>query len=342
MTTLEVPRRRLHANMPAMRALFLVAAMFGSTAHAGAAVLLFPSLGTPAQLTVSGRVLKEAPSKGSSTLSKNVRALASSNWAGAMVEVRYADHSAQVRCDHDGNFRVTFRATERPFQVGFGTAEAKVVGGEVALALVDIVAPAAPFFVVSDFDDTLAVTNVVSKPALFKAALMQDETDQPVVPGMAAFYRCLQGDQPARPGFALVSGSPIQYLQRVSQFLKRHGFPAFGIYLRDLGPSTLSNYKQPVIRSLLGELPHPVVFVGDSGERDPEIYRQMRAEFPDRVKAIYIRAAGRTEDSTRFEDMLLFSQPQEAALDAVKKGLANAECVTSAFPVSPAKIEEKK
>ena len=295
-------------------------------------MLLFPAVGTPGQVTLSGRVLKHAPSTGSSTFSKNLRRLTSSNWEGAPVEVRYADRSAEVVSGHDGNFSVTLSGEKKPFEVGLATAEAHVQGAEAGIATVDIVARTAPFFVVSDFDDTLAITNVVKGTELVKAALLQDETSQPVVEGMAAFYGCLKEDKPARPGFALVSGSPAQYLGRVRQFLNTHGFPVFGIYLRDFGPSTMSNYKQPVIRALLKEVPNDAVLIGDSGEHDPEVYAQMRTEFPERVRAIYIRDAGKAEDAKRFTGMFLFKTPKEAALDAVQKGLASGECVARAFP----------
>jgi phosphatidate phosphatase APP1 len=315
-----------------MRSLTLVGLLLASTCWADAAVLLFPAVGTPGQVTLSGRVLKHAPSTGSSTFSKNLRRLTSSNWEGATVEVRYADRSAEVVSGHDGNFAVTLSGEKKPFEVGLATAEAHVKGAGAGIATVDIVATTAPFFVVSDFDDTLAVTNVINGSGLVKAALLEDEKSQPVVEGMAEFYGCLKEDKPARPGFALVSGSPAQYLGRVREFLNSHGFPVFGIYLRDIGPSTLSNYKQPVIRALMKEVPNPVVLIGDSGEHDPEVYAQMRTEFPERVKAIYIRDAGHAEDAKRFTDMFLFKQPREAALDAVKRGLASPECVARAFP----------
>jgi len=316
-----------------MRSLTLVGLLLASSSWGSAAVLLFPAIGTPGQVTLSGRVLKHSPSGGSSTFSKNLRRLTSSNWQGASVEVRYAERSAVVVSGHDGNFSVTLSGEKKPFEVGLATAEAFVKGAEAGIATVDIVPANAPFFVVSDFDDTLAVTNVVKGTQLVKAALMEDEMSQPVVEGMAEFYGCLKDDKPARPGFALVSGSPAQYTGRVRQFLSAHGFPVFGLYLRDLSPATLKNYKQPVIRELLKEMPNQVVLVGDSGEHDPEVYAQMNQEFPGRVKAIYIRDAGHAEDPKRFEGMTLFKQPKEAALDAVKKGLASAECVARAFPV---------
>ena len=80
--------------------------------------------------------------------------------------------------------------------------------------------------------------------------------------------------------------------------------------------------------------------MGDSGEKDPEVYEQIREEFPGRVKAIYIRDAGRTEDTERFTDMVLFKEAREAAAHAVKSGLADAACVAAAFP-APAPTAEQ-
>ena len=37
----------------------------------------------------------------------------------------------------------------------------------------------------------------------------------------------------------------------------------------------------------------PFVLIGDSGERDPEIYRDIVKEFPTRIRAIYIRSIDR-------------------------------------------------
>lgn len=291
-------------------------------------VMLFPAVGTTSQVTLSGRVLKNGPSGGSSTISKNLRRLTTSNWEGAEVDVRFQGQQAVVKSGHDGNFEATFSAGKTPFPSGLWTAEAGVKGAEPGRAMVDVMAPEAPFFVISDFDDTVAVTNVTERSKFVENVFAKDELTQPVVEGMAGFYACLR-DKPHKPVFALVSGSPVQYVPRVTRFLQKHDFPVFGLYLRDLGPTTLSDYKQPVIRALLKAVPGPVVLVGDSGEKDPEVYAQIRAEFPDRVKAIFIRDAGRTEDAGRFTKMTLFQHPKEAAQAAAKLGLLEAKCAES-------------
>lgn len=306
----------------------MLLAVSGS-ALARSPVLVFPAVGTPHAVTVSGRVFKAAPTQGSSTLSKNLRRMLAANWEGASVEVRLHGEAIKTVSVHDGNFEVTFVSKEG-FPMGTTRAEAKVPGLPPGGASVDIADEKAPFMVISDFDDTLAQTHVINKGRLIKASLLEDESSQEVVDGMSDFMGCLASEKAARPPFALVSGSPVQYVPRVEAFLGRHRFPIFGLYLRDLGPGTLSGYKQPVIRTLLKAMPFSVVLVGDSGEHDPEIYAQIRSEFPGRVKAIFIRDAGRAEAAERFKEMTLFRTPAEAAAVAERVGLMTAGCYAKA------------
>jgi phosphatidate phosphatase APP1 len=146
------------------------------------------------------------------------------------------------------------------------------------------------------------------------------------VNGMAAWYRCLRGDKAAAPGLVFVSGSPVQYTSRLKSFLARHGFPFGALQLRNLGPSTLHGYKEPLLRRLMKEFPQPLVLVGDSGEHDPEIYRELRREFPNRVRAIFIRDAGRAEEAKRFEGMVLFQNVVDASRQAQALGLESPGC----------------
>jgi phosphatidate phosphatase APP1 len=311
-------------------ALLLILAPLPAAAEPG--LLLLPALGRPDVLVVAGRVYKHTPERGSSTLSRNLRRFTTSEWEGAKVEARFAGIHITGRSGDDGAFALELRPAEGTrFPEGLGVAQVHVPGAS-ALLRVEIVPEAAPFLVISDFDDTVAVTNVISRRGLARAALLQDADTQPVVPGMSAFYGCLRGRQGGTPSFALVSGSPIQYAGRVSHFLARHGFPHFGLHLRILGPGTLRGYKQPLLRQLLRRFPHPVVLVGDSGEHDPEVYAEIRREFPDRVRAVYIRDAGRTQDGRRFEGMTLFREPREAAQHAAGLGLLDTDCVERTLP----------
>lgn len=313
----------------------LACCLAGTAAAAQGGVLLFPAVASQRQVTVYGRTLGKEPATSRSRLKANLKRLTAANAEGVEVEVRCEGQAAKTKSAHDGNFEATFAARDGGFAPGVLTVEALTASGVRETATVEIVSDAAPFVVISDFDDTVAVTNVLDKKGLVQAALLQDETTQPVVPGMAPFYGCLREARPQAPGFALVSGSPVQYAPRIKSFLSRHRFPLFGLYLRDLGPQTLEGYKQPVIRRLLKQLHHPVVLIGDSGEHDPEVYEQIRGEFPGRVRAIYIRDAGNSASAARFKDMVLFKDPKDAARDAAARGLFEKACVDRAFAAPP-------
>jgi len=257
---------------------------------------------------------------------QNARTLAAPNLVGARVEVRFQGHVAAAVSGHDGEFEVEIPAAPgAPFPPGPQAAEV-LVGPVAAKAIVHVVADDAPFIVVSDFDDTVAETHVESKRKLLASTFLMDAETQPVVPGMARFYECLGVPGRSRPAFAFVSGSPIQLAPRVGRFLEKHGFPPAALYLRNLGFGTLSGYKEPILRKLAARFQQPLVLVGDSGEKDPEIYRKLSQELPARITRTYIRRAATTGPASRFEGIRLFADPADAVRDAAERGLALADC----------------
>jgi phosphatidate phosphatase APP1 len=303
-----------------------------AVAHAVGTVVLFPALGRPTLVTVGGRVLESSPEHDAAPLTKNVRRLTTRGVEGAEVKVSFAGQTRVATSGEDGQFEVSFpAAAPSPFPAGLQPVRA-VAADATGEGKVEIVSDATAFLVVSDFDDTIAVSNVQSKRGLIKAALLSDEESQPVVEGMAAFYGCLrEGAEPA-PGFAIVSGSPVEFGPRLEAFLAKGDFPFAALHLRKLSSKTLSRFKQPVLRALLSRFPQRFVFVGDSGEQDPETYAQIRQEFPGRVAAVFIRDVGKSADPVRFKDMVLFKTAADAAKDAAAKGLLKPECLARAFP----------
>jgi phosphatidate phosphatase APP1 len=301
-------------------------------AHAGGSVVVFPALGRPTLVSVGGRVLESSPEHDATPLTKNVRRLTSKGVEGAEVKVTFAGQTRVTTSGEDGLFEASFpAAAQSPFPAGPQPvrAAANDVTGE---GKVEVVADDAAFLVVSDFDDTISVTNVQSKRGLIKAALLSDEESQPAVEGMAAFYRCLRESAAPAPGFFIVTGSPVEFGPRLEAFLGKGSFPFAALHLRRLSSKTLSHYKEPVLRALLSRFPQRFVFVGDTGEQDPETYGQIRQEFPGRVAAVFIHDVGRSADPARFKDMVLFKTAADAAKEAAARGLLKRECLALEFP----------
>lgn len=304
---------------------------FPAVSWAKPEVLVLPTLGSPRAVSLAGRVLKEAPS-GGGTFTKNVGHLFASKWEGAPVVLSFEGFKVAGVTGEDGSFSGRFEAAAgSPFSPGIHSGFVQVGQERPVVIPVEVVSDAAPFLVISDFDDTVAVTHVTSKRKLLQSALLQDGDSQPAVKGMGAFYTCLTEGKQAQPGVAFVSGSPIQFAPRIRRFLNKNRFPFAALYLREIRLDTLSGYKEPVLRRLLAEFTNPVVLVGDSGERDPEVYTTIRSEFPGRVLEVYIRDAGGDDRPERFDGMVRFKDGRAAAEHAADRGLANRACVEKEF-----------
>ena len=283
-------------------------------------LILPPALGRPGVVWISGRVVNESTERGPRAL-RALHRLAARNWMGAPVTVRFAGQAVDTVSGHDGEFEVEIAAPEgAPFQPGPRVVEVEAPG-VTAVGIVFVVPDDAPFLVVTDFDDTLAVSHVTSKYRLLATTFFEDADTHPPVDGMPALYRSLAAGRAVPPAYAVVTGWPIQFAPRLVRFLEKNGYPPMALFLRNLGRATLSGYKEPVLRRLGERFPHPVVLVGDSGERDPEIYAEFAREHPGRVLRIYIREADELGPMSRFGGMFLFSDPEEAVRDAIALGL---------------------
>ena len=166
--------------------------------------------------------------------------------------------------------------------------------------------------VVSDIDDTIKDSNVLDKRELALNTFVRDFRG---VPGMSDLY---QGW--ARGGavvFHYVSGSPWQLLAPIVDFMERDRFPRGSFHLRRFrvkdssGREFLENrtleFKVDTIDRLMALLPdRRFVFVGDSGEKDPEVYADLAARCPRQVAAILIRDVTQ-EDRTSPRFVRLFT-----------------------------------
>jgi phosphatidate phosphatase APP1 len=107
-------------------------------------------------------------------------------------------------------------------------------------------------------------------------------------PGAADLYRDLAAG--VNPVF-YVSSSPWNLHAFMVAFLRHREFPMGSVLLRDLlGTSSGREQKTGRIREILDVHPGlPFVLIGDSGEKDPEIYADIVRACPGRILAVYVR-----------------------------------------------------
>ena len=159
---------------------------------------------------------------------------------------------------------------------------------------------------------------------------------------MAAFYRALEA------GFAGGEGNPVFYVSSspwnlydlLIEFVDLQDLPAGPFFLQDMGldanPMGVGSHrvhKLARIEEILALHPHlPFVLSGDSGQHDPEIYREVVKRHPGRVLAVYIRdVAVAPRDRVVVEmgdrmradgvDMVLVADSLQAAAHAADRGL---------------------
>lgn len=168
--------------------------------------------------------------------------------------------------------------------------------------------------VISDFDDTIAVTHVTNKLKMILGVLFTQPEDVVPVAGVAdAFARA--ADAGAAP-FVYVSASPTFLRDRIRAFLDDEGLPDGPLVLKDwrTDPPGDPSSKKERILAVLEKMPsRKFVLVGDTGERDPEIYASIARERPEQVAGIVVvTTEGSDLRPERFEGMLVVDDYADA------------------------------
>lgn len=147
--------------------------------------------------------------------------------------------------------------------------------------------------VITDIDDTIKISQVAHRRQLLHNTFLHPFVS---VPGMSQLY---QHWQEAGYSFHYVSSSPWQLFRPLYEFLKANQFPRGSFHLRAFrfgDPSVLKllisskRNKFKIISTILKHFPNrKFIFVGDSGEKDAEVYGKVARKFPDQTLHIFIR-----------------------------------------------------
>lgn len=150
--------------------------------------------------------------------------------------------------------------------------------------------------VISDVDDTIKLTQATDKLEMLNNTFLRPFE---VVAGMADLYRYWQSQDCQ---FHYVSSSPWQLYRPLSELCAASGFPSGSMHLRYFRVRdqmfkrfrlVRRNSKVGIIAGIFKRLPQRrFVLVGDSGEKDPEIYAFLARRFPRQVAAVLIRDLG--------------------------------------------------
>jgi phosphatidate phosphatase APP1 len=320
-------------------------------------VLAYRGHGNAHELHVIGRVVEDTggPSTHAAEslwteIKRLYRALASRPVPGAEVQVSHGASVCHAQANENGFF--TARLDCEPLSEHrldlWEPVEVELVrpaGLEPVRQVVPVLVPTARsrMVVISDIDDTVMVTGVAHRLTMLWRLFARPAASRVAFPGVAAFYRALHAGDTGRDQNPMlyVSRGPWTIYPELETFFALHRIPIGPVlYLRDWGvsfrhplPRRQENHKLDVIERMLALHPDlPFVMIGDSGQRDPEVYAEVARNHPRRIQAVYIRdvtgTARRTAEITRLAlelrradaDLVLTDSTLEMARHAAHRG----------------------
>ena len=168
--------------------------------------------------------------------------------------------------------------------------------------------------VISDIDDTIMKTGVTSFLKLRVAfnTFFKNFDKRSPFKDAASFYQLLHrgpSGKAQNPMFYL-SNSPWNLYRYLEKFVEFHGFPKGPILLRDFPtpwdrtPKKERPHKEHELINILKHYPdQKFILIGDAGEHDTIYYTNAATLYPERVKAIYIRAVNHTKKEAAIKEM---------------------------------------
>ena len=146
--------------------------------------------------------------------------------------------------------------------------------------------------IITDIDDTIKDSSVGNRRALLQNTFLRNfkSVDQ-----MAKTYREWES---TGSKFHYVSASPWQLFESLDRYLKVDNFPQGTLHLRNfrLRDQLLKKVilhrkgKRFAIQKLIRNLSaRRFILIGDSSEKDPEIYRKVCRKFPGNIAGLFIR-----------------------------------------------------
>ncbi len=311
-------------------------------------------------IAIRGRVLEDngiRPPEEADTSWENLlnsyRRFATDEIPEAVVKAKLGTLESMATADDEGYFRVQMmhegrflKKSELSHDVLLELVSAP--GWEpttpiTATANVILPGPNAEYGVISDLDDTVLQSSVLSYLDLVKNTFLENAHTRLPFAGVSAFYRALQngaGGHAFNP-MHYVSSSPWNLYDFLIDFLRLRQIPKGPLFLQDIGltdnqwvTADHGDHKIAAINEIFQIHAHlPFVLIGDSTQHDAFIYAEIARKQPERVHVIYIRDVD-TEPQRQQEiehlsaelagysvPMLLVKDTVAAASDAVARGL---------------------
>ena len=333
-------------------------------------IVTYRSYGTLNRLYIKGRILED---KNISTATERDTILdnlinmyhrfQSDEVPGAELLVKFQNQEYTIITDDEGYFMLNL-APEKPIEWEdmWHEIEIELVKAPIAFLpglkeFSEVLVPPldAEYGIISDIDDTIIQTSATDIMAMSRTVFLKNARTRLPFAGVSEFYKALQLGRNGKRNnpFFYVSSSPWNMYDLLKDYLDLNQIPAGPLLLRDFGlqdnkfiSSGHMGHKFKEIENIL--LTYPLlnfVLIGDSGQEDPKIYKEVVNKFPGRILAIYIRdvqladreriALDISTELKEFVEMVVVDNTVEAAEHAAKIKLIFTDAI-------PEIIQDKK
>jgi phosphatidate phosphatase APP1 len=322
-------------------------------------ILPYIGFGNDEMVFVRGRVVENRelsdPSESDSIWS-NIKAMASRYITDEIpftkVRAEFNGQVLETVCNQYGEFEFTFvnlqpiprHETWQKVNFSLPGKDYSVSSGISVAGDVMICRSRSKFGIISDIDDTILISHSTSIIKKMRLMLFKNASTRLPFEGVAAFYRALHlgSDKESLNPLFYVSSSEWNLYDLLVGFCDQRGIPRGTFMLHDLKVGLFKlfrsgrgkhDHKIIKIRHILTTFSNlKFILIGDSGQKDPEIYSQVIKEFPGRILAVYIRDV--TNKSRDIEvkkiasdiyincnvQVLLVKDTEAAALHAIDNG----------------------
>lgn len=272
----------------------------------------YPGFGNDHKLIVKGRVLRKRETPSSKAADGEWRNFlnVTRNWftdevPHARLEISYGEDTCLVTADEEGYFKGTLPGDRvTPSLENWIDVQVRLITESkeppvTSTAHVQVPCRESEFGIISDIDDTVMETDATSLLAMMKNTFLRNSHTRLVFDGVSAFYAALTRGNDGRGSnpFFYVTSSPWNLHDLIVRVFELRGVPRGTFFMTDWGlddskflMSGHHDHKTAAIESVLETYPKlPFLLIGDSGQKDPEIYSHILEKYPKQILAIYIR-----------------------------------------------------
>jgi len=276
--------------------------MTSKVSDSGCEIKLYRPFGSSKQAYVFGHVFRKQRLKRervSSNILKNawemLKRYRVSVAAYQEVNVIVADRVYQVNADKKGFFFLSFTPPETAEEI---TCTVSLTENPTSVVTEKLKIEKPQEIIVSDIDDTILISHSTSLIKKVYTLLSRNFERRKPFEGVLAFYQHLDAKSPNQL-FFYVSSSEWNLYDFILNFCRYHQFPEGKFLLNDIkiglaqviksgGGSHEHKYEK--IKMIRETYPTAkLTLIGDSGQKDAEIYEKIALENPDRINEIYIR-----------------------------------------------------